>query len=271
MFKNGGLTRGCFDYYMNRPDEEGLSLAQREEQDRQKLLETIDMKYEAMMLRDIESSPVPCVHYPECPGEECKSTVANRKKAEEQYRKTMAVLCGKSLPAQKKPLVTKGPSTFSSKTAASALSQQKPLAKPKSTALAPALKSKLPSSLISGRKKTPPPTNPSPMRHTAAAVASRTTMGYSKGRATSANLRKTILPKKDGQSTRTPAAADTTLAPAVYIQRYGVPPLGSEMWVRCKSYGCFDEDDGKLGDIFSQESPVDYFREEAEQDFHFTC
>lgn len=54
----------------------------------------------------------------------------------------------------------------------------------------------------------------------------------------------------------------------VYIQRYGVPRLGSEMWFRCKSAGCFDEDAGDegLGDRGLME---EWVREEAEREFRF--
>ena len=96
-------------------------------------------------------------------------------------------------------------------------------------------------------------------------------MGYSKGRTASANLRKSILPTKDTKAGSTTELPDYTLAPAVYIQRYGIPPVGTEMYLRCKSSGCFDEDDEDvLGDRFGRGASEDLFRQEAEQDFQLT-
>ena len=128
-------------------------------------------------------------------------------------------------------------------------------------------------SLVARPKMTPAPTNPSPMRHNAAVAASKTTMGYSKGRATSVTLRKSVLPKKDVK-TGSDEVPDTSLAPAEYIRRYGVPRLGSEMWIRCRAVGCFDENEGpSLEEVFAGDHPHGLdtlLREEAEQDFQLT-
>lgn len=98
-------------------------------------------------------------------------------------------------------------------------------------------------------------------------------MGYSKGRAASATLHKTGLPKREVK-TSSNEIPDTSLAPVEYIQRYGVPRLGSEMWIRCKTAGCFDEDEGpSLEEIFAGDHPYGLdtlLREEAEQDFQLT-
>ncbi|KAL9105213.1 MAG: hypothetical protein Q9187_008763, partial [Circinaria calcarea] len=95
-----------------------------------------------------------------------------------------------------------------------------------------------------------------------------TTMGYSKGRAASANLRKTILPSKADKSA--PEVPDPTLAPAVYIQRFGIPPFGSEMWTRCQASGCFDEDEDEEWEERWRGGAGDLLREEAERDFELT-
>ena len=93
-------------------------------------------------------------------------------------------------------------------------------------------------------------------------------MGYSKGRAASATLRKTILPPKT--TTPIPEVPDITLAPAVYIQRYGVPELGSEMWSRCKASGCFDEEAEEDWEQEWRSGAANLLREEAEADFELT-
>ena len=268
--------RGAWGYFATRKDDDGLSIMEREEQRQQLLWNISDRKMEAQMLRDIESHPIPCSHYPECPGELCTDTVEARKAADEQYQKTIAAIEAENTPAFKKPSPSQGPSTIKSKFAAAALSQPKqPITMPKPTLKpgAPSTKPRFHTSLASRPKKTPQPTNPSPMRHTAATAASKTTMGYAKGRATSATLRQTLLPRKDPR----PAAnelPDTTLAPADYIQRYGVPRLGSDMWFRCKTAGCFDEDDApSLEQIFAGDNPHGMdtlLREEAEQEFQMT-
>ena len=271
MFENGGLTRGYGEYFSNLPDEEGLSYVQRKLKHEQDVSDKVEKRYDALILRDIESMPIPCMHFPECPGDECKDNVETRKKAEEKYQRTMASLESKPGPIQKKTTsTTKGPPTITSKKAATALSQPKTTsATSQQTAKSSVLKSKLPSSLVTSRKKTPPPTNPSPMRHTAATAASKTTVGYSKGRATSATLRKTVIPQKSDKRAAGPEIPDVTLAPAIYIQRHGVPPFGSDMWVRCRDTGCFDEDDS-WEESWNRRNSRDLFLEEAEQEFELT-
>lgn len=269
MFDNDGLTRGYMRHFLNKPDAEGLSYYDRKDQEEQKRSEYLDKMYEAMSLRAFDSADVPCVHYPECAGEDCKDMPEIRRKAEEKFQQTMAEIDGKvpvpqtgsKTKAPKTTMAARAPSATLSKHAATALSQSKPSAAAKSTITSNAApKPRLPSSLLPiNRKKTPPPTNPSPMRHTAASAASKQTMGYSKGRATSATLRKTVLPPTTStrapfhgstKATVPPATQhsdepDTSLSPVLYIQRYGVPRVGSEMWNLCARSGCFDDDDGE--------------------------
>jgi len=297
MFDNDGLTRGYMRHFLNKPDAEGLSYYDRKDQEEQKRSEYLDKMYEAMSIRAFDSADIPCVHYPECAGEDCKDMPEIRSKAEETFQKTMAEIDGKVLAlktgsktkAPKTTMAARAPSSTLSKHAATALSQSRPSTTIKST-IKPTIKSnaapkaRLPSSLLpSNRKTTPPPTNPSPMRHTAASAASKQTMGYSKGRATSATLRKTVLPSTHSAkapshgNTTTKAAPttqhsdepDTSLSPGLYIQRYGVPRVGSEMWNLCARTGCFDEDDGE--EMREREEGrlrlEAMWREEAEEEF----
>ena len=106
-----------------------------------------------------------------------------------------ALLSGRSEPATKTVATGRPLSTSSSSTAVS-----------KKSTKTPTSKSRLPFSVMRAQPKAPlPPTNPSPMRHTAAVAASKSTMGYSKGRAVSntlaANARR--LPSTTTSSTRT--------------------------------------------------------------------
>lgn len=275
MFEGENRMRGAWAHFMTREGPDGLSHAEREEQRLQRLYDIADRKMEALMQRDIDSTPIPCTHYPECPTEICKDTVEARKAAEEQYHKTIATIEADTAPDVKKSLPSRGPSTLKSKVAATSLSlpkQSGPASKKVQPNNAP-FKPRLTTSLVTRPKKTPAPTNPSTMRHNAAVAASKTTMGYSKGRATSATFRKTVLPKNEVK-TRSNEIPDTSLAPAEYIRRYGVPRIGNEMWIRCKAVGCFDEDEGpSLEEIFAGDHPHGLdtlLREEAEQDFQLT-
>ncbi|MCJ1251065.1 hypothetical protein MMC30_008296 [Trapelia coarctata] len=303
MFENGGLTRGYMQHFLNKPDAEGLSYYDRKDQEEQKRSEQLDKMYEAMSTRAFESADIPCLHYPECASEECKDIPEIRRKAEEKFQRAMAEIEGKPLApkpdlkakAPRTTVAARAPSSSLSRHAASALSQGNPSTTKPTTKIAAAPKSRLHSSLLpSSRKKTPPPTNPSPMRHTAAAAASKQTMGYSKGRATSATLRKTVLPAtastkapvyKDSHTklaptepaSTNPAPAtqneepDTSLSPGLYIQRYGVPRMGSEMWHHCQRSGCFDEDD-KEEEREREDGRLKLERmwmEEAEEEFVF--
>ena len=276
IFENGGLMKGALAYYMTRKGEDGLSHVEREEQRQQKIWDRLDRISDAALQRDIDSEPIPCTHYPECPGDLCKNTIQARKEAEDQYQKTVAEIDAETAPLAKKSPALSGPPALKTKAATATVSQ------PKGSALAlkapskpgvPSARSRLNSNLVSRPQKTALPTNPSPMRHTAATAASKTTMGYSKGRAASATLRKTVLPAKPTKTDEN-VIPDTEMAPADYIQRYGVPKFGSEMWIRCKRSGCFDEDEGpSLEEIFGGGKPGgldSYLREEAEQDFQLT-
>ena len=276
MFENGGLMKGALAYYMTRKGDDGLSHVEREEQRQQKVWDRMDRISDAALQRDIDGDPIPCTHYPECPGEVCKDTIQARKEAEDQYQRTVAEIEAETAPLPKKSTPSYGPSALKTKAANATLSQPKASAlTPKITSKpgGPSAKSRLNSNLVSRPRKTALPTNPSPMRHTAATAASKTTMGYSKGRAASATLRKTVLPAKPPKTNEN-EIPDAEMAPADYIQRYGVPKFGSEMWIRCKSSGCFDEAQGpSLEEIFGGGQPGGlgaYLREEAEQDFQLT-
>ena len=271
IFENGGYMRGAFSYFQNRKGEDGLSHLERDQQQREKRWEILDRKREAQLQRNSDSMNIPCIHYPECPGEVCKDTVEARKVAEAQYQKTIAEIDAESAPKSKKPAPAQEPSTIKSRSAAAALSQPKANTTPHqqaSKAGMPAAKPRLNTSLVSRPKKTAVPTNPSTMRHAAAVAASKTTIGYAKGRSTSATLHKAAPPEKDSD------VPDTSLTCAEYIQRYGMPRVGGEMWLNCKRQGFFDEDEGpSLQETFAGDHPHsldDLIREEAEQDFQLT-
>ena len=112
-----------------------------------------------------------------------------------------------------------------------------------------------PSSILTSKRKGRVPTNPSSMRSTAAAVNSKTTLGYSKGRSVSSTLR-------ENGAAQSQTNFRATLSPETYIRLYGPPPLGSAMWTRCKAAGYFDIQ--KQND--EPEEPLEILGEDEEAD-----
>ncbi|KAL8968384.1 MAG: hypothetical protein Q9197_004912 [Variospora fuerteventurae] len=266
------VLEGWFDHYANRPDAEGLSYIQRKELEEKETNEYLNQKAEAEIMLAADSTPMSCLCDVECWGAECKESIARRKAAHETYRKTIAALESKYLPKPAQAAEKKGPTIRTSKAAATALSQNnRPLATGKNPALKPSGPSKRPVSVLPLGNKKAAPLNVSERRHAVATAASKTTMGYSKGRVTSAAMRKTILPggKKSPDGEIVP---DYKLAPAVFIQRYGVPKFGTQKWLECKSTGCFDENTDVNEGLGSKVTAKDdalarYFQEEAEKEF----
>lgn len=132
--------------------------------------------------------------------------------------------------------------TIRSREAASALAGLKPSTAPARPPAASKSRMASASSLLMPKKTTRVPTNPSSMRNTAAAANSNSTVGYSKGRSVSSSLRENTV--------RKPSDAQSPLSPESYMELYGPPPPGSDMWSRCKAAGYLD---GPDGDGFSQE------------------
>ncbi|KAI4093406.1 MAG: hypothetical protein LQ339_007681 [Xanthoria mediterranea] len=268
-FQGPHRLAGWFEHFANKPDAEGLSFVQRKEMEEKLTNEYLDKKGEAEIQLAIDSAPMSCLCDTECWGDECKQNPIRKEEAQETYRKTMAALEQMIHGPSKKPIKAKGPTISTSKAAVTALSNTKrPVlaAKPPQKPIAP-VKRSMP--IPSRNKKTPPPTNPSEMRHAAAVAASKTTMGYSKGRATSATMRKAVLPGKENQ---VPAVvSDYSLPPGAFIKRYGVPRYGSEKWLECKIAGCFDEDYtedlGEAVTASNDDAVAEYFRQEAMKDF----
>ncbi|MCJ1309972.1 hypothetical protein MMC25_003633 [Agyrium rufum] len=284
MFNKDNLLNGAMSYFLNEPDGSGLSFNERREMETKEQQEKARKAMEAEMIRDVDSYLIYCIHTPDCPGELCRSTTEARKAAEEQYQRTMIELGNpsKEITSTKKVFIgSKGPSIAISKQAASALSQPNsknttPLAASRVPA---APKTRRPSPLVQNKRRTPPPTNPSSTRHIALEAASRTTVGYFKGRATSSTLRKTIDGKPPQPNGRSRISRQNSklyskvgvpvsdLAPAMYIQRYGIPEVGSDMWMMCKAAGCFNKDEEDSAESTSGPSVQDWFKEQAEEDF----
>ncbi|KAI9717519.1 MAG: hypothetical protein M1812_004660 [Candelaria pacifica] len=244
MFEGANLTRGWYETYCNPVDEEGISRSERREIE---LDSAHEKKVDAMLAKSIEEMPIIGYNVPEFPGDETIVGRMKKQEAEEQRKKKAVAIAARPNTTNKKPLASKGPSGTVSRNAAAALSQPKPSGaalKPKDTNT----KAKLPSSLIKGNKKTPQPVNPSPMRHTAATAASRTTLGYSHGRATSSSLKRGTLPRQGLNKNASSGSSENTVRPALFAQKKGNPELGTEEWRRMKVYGLFDDDEENVED-----------------------
>ena len=214
----------------------------------------------------------PCIEeqlaaqFPEHHGQQPKKPLPATKSIPKPTSKTSA----KEL-SSVKPLSARTTSTINSRNAASALS------KPKTSTItvipkaggAPTAKSKLPSSVVTSKKKTPAPTNPSVMRHTAAAAASNTTLGYGKGRNVSRSLNQTQSSKHSAKPSTASSGSDTTLTPARYLKERGPPPFGSELYARFSDMGLFrEENDDDLDESFKGITPSHIFAEDPEfEDF----
>ncbi|KAI9697595.1 MAG: hypothetical protein M1836_004545 [Candelina mexicana] len=264
MFEGANMTRGWYDTYCNPVDEEGISRFERREME---LDAAHEKKVEALIAKSIEETPTIGYNVPEFPGDETIISRLKKREAEEQGKKKTGAAAAKPNTTNKKPLASKGPSGTVARTAAAALSQPKASVaalKPKDTNT----KAKLPSSLIKGNKKTPQPTNPSPMRHTAATAASRTTLGYSHGRATSSSLKRGTLPRQGQNSVTSAGSSENTITPALFAQKKGNPEIGTEEWRRMTVYGLFDDDEENVEDALKGGSAdLLAWDDELDQDF----
>jgi hypothetical protein len=156
---------------------------------------------------------------------------------------------------------TRSVSTLRSREAAAALASSQHTAAPRAVSTPKPRVASLASSLIMPKRHARVPSNPSPMRHTAASAASRTTVGYSKGRSVSSTLR-----EKNAQEQK-PSSSEV-LSPETYMQLYGPPPLDSDMWIRCKAAGCFDTPDESSQEL--EESLPTFDEDEEAQCFQLT-
>lgn len=216
MLKPGNLMRGIHQKYYNQVDENGLTRMDREyEAAYQKSAKEADERAMKMMEEEWTVGDVP-------------ETFRHLKK-----KQPVAKDITKQVESKRAPLSNKGPATIASRKAASALSVA-----PKSAVVPPnASKPKPTISFLSRPKPAlPAPTN-NPM---VAAAASRSTIGYTKGRNAS-----TALKKREGGFTRSVSnlsqGSDTTITPARFAEKETGP--GSDEWQRLKFLGAFDIDE----------------------------
>ncbi|KAG5301191.1 hypothetical protein I7I48_01127 [Histoplasma ohiense] len=240
QFKGKNRTRGWHKLFVDEEvGEDGLTRKQREIKAEQ---EAYDKRMDALIQEQVDNMELLGINVRQFPDEPCAEEVAAEimRKREQKQQPAKRVIVDRSI------------STVRSRNAARMLSHQSrptvapPVPKPK-----PKPKPKVRFSSSFSRPKKPQqqtPSNPSTMRHAAATTSSRTTVGYSKGRRLSANLRQkaaTTNKKQQRQSSMSqegPASNNPAdiLSPERYMELYGSPPFGSEMWSRCKAAGLFD-------------------------------
>ena len=202
MFDNNKPDlRQAFAYYKHVPDASGVTLAEREQQQEQRDIELDEQRITARIEHNAVLSYFECFHDPECSGE-CVDRAEHVRKAEEKFQCETTRIEGSAehsegrkeqVPAKKTlQLHRDGPIAQTAKSAAAALAMPHTAASDARTpAYARPTQAAAAKSAAAGpnaSRKIPPP---SLARSTAApwTTASRSTMGYAKGRATSLTLR----------------------------------------------------------------------------------
>ncbi|KAJ9294266.1 hypothetical protein DTO271G3_7128 [Paecilomyces variotii] len=211
-----------------------------------------DKMVDEMIQKQVDAMPL--LGIDEFPDEPCLEEI-EKQREEERRAKEEA-----SKKRHTRSVSTRSISTVKSREAAAALSRPSSSLSKGKAATAP--KSRPTSALSTRSRKTPAPTNPSSMRHTAATVSSRTTVGYSKGRSVSSSLN-----GKTAKAETTRPASSSILSPTTYTGLYGPPPVGSEMWMRRKTaeYCAPDEPEEEVNEI-----PPFYEEDEETQNFQLT-
>ena len=244
--KPENMLKGYYDFYFNPVDENGVSLKEREmEERRQRDLKKLDEQVRKDM-DDFDWS------VGDVPGsKQAKKTGAS------MTALTASTTLLKSDKKALRPLL-KHPSTIASRKAASALSiapktatnSQARINKPAPTA------AKGPPYLFPVRKPAQRPvlTRESSAERATAVAASRSTLGYSKGRTTLSTIHSPDPPQPAGRSfTRSVSTAssgsDTTITPARFAQSQASKTENGEL-KKLEFLSIFDvdeDDDGNLG------------------------
>jgi hypothetical protein len=257
ILKAPNMMRGWHSYYHNPVDENGVSLREKKFE---KELERVRRETDERVLKALEEEDWTIGDVPEI-SEHLRlprDDVRLKDKTNQPSKRSAA-------------LVSKGPATVTSRTAASALSMlpREPVLQSKNTNRRVAPKAST-SFLARGKKPaTPAPVNPSTMRHTVAAAASRSTIGYTKGRNASSvlNMRTAGLLRSTSNLSN---ASDRTITPASYAQQQGSDSV-REDWRRLQFLGAFDTDDEDLEPALRGVAPDFLMKEEdAEEDFVLT-
>lgn len=235
QFKGANMTRGWQKiYYHGDIGEDGLTDRQRKFQEQmiaseKKIDEMIQKQVDDIDLRELllEDKHEPLL--------EASSSKTYKK---EHTRSSSAMLPTRA-------------STLKARNAAAALSR------PGSSATTRSDTVRSSSAAVKTRKTPAPQTNVSNARHAVATASSRTTVGYSRGRSVSS-----ALPNKPTTTGKKPSQPKAIVSPETYVQLYGAPPVGSEMWARCEEAGCLPEQE--VVPISDDEIGLPLFEEDEE-------
>jgi hypothetical protein len=227
-----------------------------------------DAKNDAMIAKAWEEMPIIGWNMPEDAEDETYMSLNENVKDAAKVKGQS----GQSGEQAKRPLIksdasSRGPSITASRKAAAALSVLATTTTAKQgQTIKPAIKH--PTILAPRSKKAPTPTNPSNTRHHVA-TASKTTLGYSQGRAASTTLksgRQALAPKKPSGNTSNSSAITSTKS----LKETSDPMHMNKEWRRQKYMptASSDDDDDDLEPVF-RGLGADILRrdEEAEQDF----
>lgn len=212
--RGSNLCAGYSDVYDVPRDEHGVSLRERkEEETHARMLQQIEDK-----LREEIAKPWPLDDEDDI----VEATIAAGHRTTLNNSSNIATARAKgAISALSSRPQTRLPSVATKETASS-IQKKKPS-----------------SSLAATKTSILQPTNQHPMRHNAAVAASKTTIGYSKGRNVSANFpQKTVraLPGDTGKIDQ------SKIDPGEFRELYGERPVGSKMWYRFREHGIFDEE-----------------------------
>ncbi|KAF4213350.1 hypothetical protein CNMCM8980_000660 [Aspergillus fumigatiaffinis] len=245
QFQPRNLALGLESVYGdNQVGEDGLTKRQRKFQEDSI---AFDKKVDEMILKQLEEIGFEDKTELDPPSEPHVEEVPKRRLEVRRAKSTMT-----------KPKYTSNISTVRARDAVAALSRVEPSGARARPAAMSKPKPRVASSLLTSRRPRVP-SNLSSMRHAAATANSKTTLGYSKGRTVSSRLH--------GKPSTTPERS--VLSPETYIELYGMPPLGSEMWYRCKAAGCFDSEEDRLAAEAERNLPT-FGEDEEAQNFQLT-
>jgi len=238
-FKPENRLKGYYDYYYNPVDESGVSLKEKKlAEERQKAFDETDKQ----VSRDMEEFDWSVDDVP-----------ASREFLEDRKKQKAAASAAKTALAHRavSRLAAKPPSTVAARKAASVLSMPSGT----STALQPKaakpLNSKPASFLLAGKKKV---SEAREKDSTTGVVASRTTIGYNKGRTASSLVHSEPAgPKLPRAFTRTTSTlssgSDTTITPSRFAQKQAGRSAENEDWKRLEFLSIFDVDEDEDEDV----------------------
>lgn len=271
MFEGANLTRGMWSTYFDPVDEHGISRLERQEAED-------DARYERMVdemtrkaIEDLDLVSLDVSQY---------TGMESRQKREREAKPKKAGLAGKASKVLSKTPTAQGLSTIASKDAAAALSYSSRPPTSASTrgfaAPTASTKARAPSALVNRKTRpTPTPSNPSTMHHAAATAASRTTLGYSQGRAVSSTVRKPASAISDAKPKRSVTSPGAARSRAASSQAGGVQPARGavigmrqepdvEDWLRMR--GARVEGDEEGADDFVKNQLPEYLRADDEDE-----